>query len=92
MARRVDEKDSLGRNMKKLKENVHAIQVGCENYRGAHLNKECPPGYYTRTYNQPPSRQRKLSLTEIITKYMEESVKRKLSMTHGKGSSKRARR
>ncbi|GKE14267.1 hypothetical protein Tco_1421844, partial [Tanacetum coccineum] len=34
--------DSLGRDMKKLKENVHAIQVGCENYGGAHLHKECP--------------------------------------------------
>ncbi|GKA12643.1 7-deoxyloganetin glucosyltransferase-like protein [Tanacetum coccineum] len=34
--------DSLGRDMKKLKENVHAIQVGCENWGGAHLNKECP--------------------------------------------------
>ncbi|GKD72867.1 hypothetical protein Tco_1331149 [Tanacetum coccineum] len=33
--------DSLGRDMKKLKENVHAIQVGCKNYGGAHLNKEC---------------------------------------------------
>ncbi|GJX94171.1 hypothetical protein Tco_0348757 [Tanacetum coccineum] len=34
--------DSLGRDMKNLKENVHAIQVGYENYEGAHLNKECP--------------------------------------------------
>nr|GEW31841.1 hypothetical protein [Tanacetum cinerariifolium] len=33
--------DSHGRDMKKLKENVHAIQVGCENCGGAHLNKEC---------------------------------------------------
>nr|GEV14874.1 hypothetical protein [Tanacetum cinerariifolium] len=33
--------DSPGRDMKKVKENVHAIQVGCENFRGAHLNKEC---------------------------------------------------
>nr|GEU72158.1 hypothetical protein [Tanacetum cinerariifolium] len=32
--------DNLGRDIKKLKENVHDIQVGCENYRGAHLNKE----------------------------------------------------
>ncbi|GKD57940.1 hypothetical protein Tco_1291327 [Tanacetum coccineum] len=32
--------DILGRDMKK---NVHAIQVGCENYGGADLNKECPP-------------------------------------------------
>nr|GEZ63023.1 hypothetical protein [Tanacetum cinerariifolium] len=28
--------------MKKLKKNVHAIQVGCQIYRGAHLDKECP--------------------------------------------------
>nr|GEU95052.1 hypothetical protein [Tanacetum cinerariifolium] len=28
--------------MKKLKENVHAIQVGCQNRRGAHLDKDCP--------------------------------------------------
>ncbi|GJW49073.1 hypothetical protein Tco_0090424 [Tanacetum coccineum] len=34
--------DSLGRDMKKLKENVYAIRVGCENCGGAHLNKECP--------------------------------------------------
>ncbi|GJV36981.1 hypothetical protein Tco_1409458 [Tanacetum coccineum] len=34
--------DSLGRDMKKLKENVHSIQVGCKNYGGSHLNKECP--------------------------------------------------
>ncbi|GKC37718.1 hypothetical protein Tco_1050102, partial [Tanacetum coccineum] len=34
--------DSLGRDMKKLKENVHAIQVGCQICREAHLNKECP--------------------------------------------------
>ncbi|GJT79628.1 hypothetical protein Tco_1053970 [Tanacetum coccineum] len=34
--------DSLGRDMKKLKENVHDIQVGCETCGGAYLNKECP--------------------------------------------------
>ncbi|GJY21735.1 hypothetical protein Tco_0394301 [Tanacetum coccineum] len=34
--------DSLRRDMKKLKENVHAIQVGCETCKGARLNKECP--------------------------------------------------
>ncbi|GJW09404.1 hypothetical protein Tco_1575231 [Tanacetum coccineum] len=28
--------------MKKLKENVHAIQVGCQNCGGAHLDKDCP--------------------------------------------------
>ncbi|GKE47340.1 hypothetical protein Tco_1478598, partial [Tanacetum coccineum] len=34
--------DSLGRDMKNLKENVHAIQIGCETCGGAHLDKECP--------------------------------------------------
>nr|GEX62968.1 hypothetical protein [Tanacetum cinerariifolium] len=34
--------DSLRRDMKKLKENVHAIQLGCETYGRAHLDKECP--------------------------------------------------
>ncbi|GJS34001.1 hypothetical protein Tco_0532383 [Tanacetum coccineum] len=34
--------DSFRIDMKKLKENVHAIQVGCETCEGTHLNKECP--------------------------------------------------
>ncbi|GJV69553.1 hypothetical protein Tco_1485062 [Tanacetum coccineum] len=34
--------ENLGRDMKKLKENVYAIQVGCQNCRGAHLDKDCP--------------------------------------------------
>ncbi|GKF62909.1 hypothetical protein Tco_0182963, partial [Tanacetum coccineum] len=34
--------DSLGRDMKKLKGNVHDIQVGCKTCGGAHLDKECP--------------------------------------------------
>ncbi|GJW33484.1 hypothetical protein Tco_0053516 [Tanacetum coccineum] len=34
--------DSLGRDMKKLKKNVYAIQVGCEICKGAHLDKDCP--------------------------------------------------
>ncbi|GJY26191.1 hypothetical protein Tco_0400917 [Tanacetum coccineum] len=37
----VSKLDNLGRDMKKLKENVHAIQVGCQLYKGAHLDKEC---------------------------------------------------
>ncbi|GKA70070.1 hypothetical protein Tco_0776134 [Tanacetum coccineum] len=96
--------------MKKLKVNVHVIQVGCENCGGAHFNKECPfheevknveevkygefgrsfpnnggnkgryypgpLGYYTQMDNQPPFGKRKPSLTEIITKYMEELAKK----------------
>ncbi|GKC25821.1 hypothetical protein Tco_1027971 [Tanacetum coccineum] len=34
--------DSLGRDMKKLKENVHAIQVGCGLCGGTHLDEEYP--------------------------------------------------
>ncbi|GJV23239.1 hypothetical protein Tco_1375934 [Tanacetum coccineum] len=34
--------DNLGRDMKKLKENVYAIQVGCQICEGPHLDKECP--------------------------------------------------
>nr|GEV36601.1 hypothetical protein [Tanacetum cinerariifolium] len=38
----VSKLDSLGLDMKKLEENVHAIQVGFQSCRGAHLDKECP--------------------------------------------------
>ncbi|GJV27256.1 hypothetical protein Tco_1383704 [Tanacetum coccineum] len=38
----VNKLENLGRDMKKLKVNVHAIQVGCQNYEGAHLDKDCP--------------------------------------------------
>nr|GEX84442.1 hypothetical protein [Tanacetum cinerariifolium] len=38
----VSKLDKLGRNMKKPKENVYAIQVGCQICKGPHLNKECP--------------------------------------------------
>ncbi|GKB22126.1 hypothetical protein Tco_0856049 [Tanacetum coccineum] len=38
----VNKLDSLGRVIKKLKENVYAIQVGCQTYEGALLDKECP--------------------------------------------------
>nr|GEY55008.1 hypothetical protein [Tanacetum cinerariifolium] len=34
--------DNLGHDVKKLKENVHAIQVGCQICEGPHLDKECP--------------------------------------------------
>ncbi|GJW52727.1 hypothetical protein Tco_0096812 [Tanacetum coccineum] len=38
----VNKLDNLGRDMKKLKESVHAIQVGCQICKGPHLNKDCP--------------------------------------------------
>ncbi|GJX49746.1 hypothetical protein Tco_0276591 [Tanacetum coccineum] len=77
--------DSLGRDMKKLKENVKSIEeVKYREFGRPFLNNNGngaryrvgPPGYYTRVDNQPQSGERKPSLTEIITKYMEESVKK----------------
>ncbi|GKA97239.1 hypothetical protein Tco_0825133 [Tanacetum coccineum] len=38
----VSKLESLGQDMKKIKENVHAIQLGCQLYEGSHLDKECP--------------------------------------------------
>ncbi|GKC59073.1 hypothetical protein Tco_1086671 [Tanacetum coccineum] len=38
----VSKLDNLGRDMKKLKENVHGIQVGCKLFEGPNLVKECP--------------------------------------------------
>ncbi|GKC11339.1 hypothetical protein Tco_1008121, partial [Tanacetum coccineum] len=42
MAAIVSKLDNLARDMKKLMENVHAIQVGCQLCVGPHLDKECP--------------------------------------------------
>ncbi|GKG03858.1 hypothetical protein Tco_0314245 [Tanacetum coccineum] len=42
LAALVKKLDNLGRDMKKLKESVHAIQVGCQTCEGPHLNKDCP--------------------------------------------------
>ncbi|GJU85379.1 reverse transcriptase domain-containing protein [Tanacetum coccineum] len=38
----VNKLENLGRDMKKLKENVYSIQVGCQICEGAHLDKDCP--------------------------------------------------
>ncbi|GKA94831.1 hypothetical protein Tco_0816869 [Tanacetum coccineum] len=42
LAALVNKLDNLGRDMKKIKESVHAIQVGCQIYEGPHLDKDCP--------------------------------------------------
>nr|GEW35052.1 hypothetical protein [Tanacetum cinerariifolium] len=38
----VNKLENLGRDIKKLKENFHAIQVGCQYCGGAHLDKDYP--------------------------------------------------
>ncbi|GKA31315.1 hypothetical protein Tco_0717620 [Tanacetum coccineum] len=45
----VNKLENLGRDMKKLKENVYAILVGCQNYGGAHLYKDCPLKGYVKS-------------------------------------------
>ncbi|GJR34343.1 putative reverse transcriptase domain-containing protein [Tanacetum coccineum] len=42
LAALVNKLDNLVRDMKKLKESVHAIQVGWQIGEGPHLNKDCP--------------------------------------------------
>ncbi|GJU21379.1 zinc knuckle CX2CX4HX4C containing protein [Tanacetum coccineum] len=42
LAALVNKLDNLGQDMKKLKESVHAIQVGCQICEGPHLDKDCP--------------------------------------------------
>ncbi|GJS95844.1 zinc knuckle CX2CX4HX4C containing protein [Tanacetum coccineum] len=42
LAALVNKLDNLGRDMKKLNESVHAIQVGCQICKGPHLDKDCP--------------------------------------------------
>ncbi|GKB70210.1 hypothetical protein Tco_0931622 [Tanacetum coccineum] len=42
LAALVNKLNNLGRDMNKLKESVHAIQVGCQICEGPHLNKDCP--------------------------------------------------
>ncbi|GJS34469.1 hypothetical protein Tco_0532851 [Tanacetum coccineum] len=64
----VSKLDILGRDMKKLKENVHAIQVGC------------PPRYYTCIDNRPPFKENKSSLEEFMNKHLEESTQRRAEM------------
>ncbi|GKB25117.1 zinc knuckle CX2CX4HX4C containing protein [Tanacetum coccineum] len=88
LAALVNKLDNLGRDMKKLRESVHAIQVGCQIYKGPHLDKDCPlneevkqvkedhPGYYTKTDNRPPYGERRPSLKELLTNHQDESARR----------------
>lgn len=33
--------ETLGRDMKKINQTIHVIQVGCDNYNGPHLANDC---------------------------------------------------
>ncbi|GKA67278.1 reverse transcriptase domain-containing protein [Tanacetum coccineum] len=74
LAALVSKLDNLGRDMKKLKESVHAIQ----NNKG----KFCvgPPGYYTKIDNRPTYGEKRQSLEELLAKQQEESARRSTEM------------
>ncbi|GJZ53497.1 hypothetical protein Tco_0608382 [Tanacetum coccineum] len=91
LAALVNKLDNLGRDMKKLKESVHAIQVGCQICKGPYLDKdgslveevkqvkEVRYGEFGRTtYFNENNRGRQI-LAETIKKYIEE-----VSMRHAK--------
>nr|GEY25377.1 DNA-binding pseudobarrel domain-containing protein [Tanacetum cinerariifolium] len=78
--------DSLGRGMKKLKDNVKGVEeVKFDVFRRPFPNNGGSkaiyhvglPGYYTRMDKLPPFSEKKPSLEETINKHIEESTKRR---------------
>ncbi|GJT11408.1 reverse transcriptase domain-containing protein [Tanacetum coccineum] len=80
----VNKLDNLGRDMKKLKESVHAIQVGCQNCEGPHLDKDYPLNEEVKQVeeidNRPPYGKKRQSLEELLAKHQEESARRSTEM------------
>ncbi|GKA70249.1 reverse transcriptase domain-containing protein [Tanacetum coccineum] len=80
----VNKLDNLGRDMKKLKESVHAIQVGCQICEGPHLDKDCPLNKEAKQVeeivNRPPYGEKRQSLEELLAKHQEESARRSNEM------------
>ncbi|GKB98389.1 putative nucleotidyltransferase, ribonuclease H [Tanacetum coccineum] len=88
LAALVNKLDNLGRDMKKLKESVHAIQARYGEFgrttpsNGSNGGKfrVGPPGYYTKIDNRPPYVERRQSLEELLAKHQEESARRSTEM------------
>ncbi|GKD35707.1 hypothetical protein Tco_1251216 [Tanacetum coccineum] len=91
LAALVNKLDNLGRDMKKLKESVHAIQEvkQVEEVRYGEFGRTAPfnrsnrgkfrvgpPGYYTKVDNRPPYGEKRQSLKELLAKHQEESARR----------------
>ncbi|GJW79923.1 hypothetical protein Tco_0143898 [Tanacetum coccineum] len=96
LAALVNKLDNLGRDMKKLKESVHAIQVRYGEFgRRAPFNRSNggkfrvgPPGYYTKIDNRPPYGKKRQSLEELLAKHQEESARRSTKMEETSGLNK----
>ncbi|GJY37120.1 hypothetical protein Tco_0422498 [Tanacetum coccineum] len=88
LAALVNKLDSLGRDMKNLKESVNAIRVRCQICEGPHIDKDCPLneevkqvkevryGEFGRTMPFNGNNGGRQILTETIKKYIEEASKR----------------
>ncbi|GJZ69342.1 hypothetical protein Tco_0632892 [Tanacetum coccineum] len=88
LAALVNKLDNLGRDIKKLKESVHAIQVGCQICEGPHLDKDCPLneevklveevryGEFGRTIPFNGNNRGRQFLAETIKKYIKEASMR----------------
>ncbi|GKC34944.1 hypothetical protein Tco_1047328 [Tanacetum coccineum] len=75
--------DNLGRDIKKLKENVHAIQVGCQICEGPHLNKECPLNEEVKQVEEVKYGElgeKRQSFEKLMNKHHEESARRSAKM------------
>ncbi|GJY13782.1 hypothetical protein Tco_0383091 [Tanacetum coccineum] len=93
LAALVNKLDNLGRDIKKLKESVHAIQVGCQICEGPHLDKDCPLnnevkqvkevkyGELGRTTPFERNNGGRQILAETIKKYIEEASMRQEAIT-----------
>ncbi|GKC87420.1 hypothetical protein Tco_1148069 [Tanacetum coccineum] len=73
LAALVNKLDNLGRDMKKLKESVHAIQVGCQICKGPHLDKDCP-------LNEEVKQVEEAKLRRNMAKHQEEPARRSTEM------------
>ncbi|GJT68731.1 hypothetical protein Tco_1020211 [Tanacetum coccineum] len=84
LAALVNKLDNLGRDMKKIKESVHEIKVGCQIYEGPHLDKDCPLNEEVKqveeTDNYPPYGEKRQSLEELLAKHQEEYARRSTKM------------
>ncbi|GKB43839.1 hypothetical protein Tco_0888781 [Tanacetum coccineum] len=85
----VNKLENLGQDMEKLKENVQAIQVGCQNCGGAHLDKDFPlkeeahlsvMDLHIRIDNRSPVGEKRPILEELMNKHWEESTRRRTEM------------
>ncbi|GJT31872.1 hypothetical protein Tco_0922291 [Tanacetum coccineum] len=72
LAALVKKLDDLGRDLKKLKESVQAIQVGCQICEGLHLDKDCPLNEEVKQVEE--------SLEELLAKHQKESARRSTEM------------